>query len=94
MEEVEKSWKRIRGADRIALLLTPFNEGIPVLANPPAQHNTPLDRQNLLNFHTPDLISSAHRYLVKFTRKGGPRGLGVSTEMQGAVICSHRLIFR
>jgi putative transposase len=39
MQEAEKSWKRIRGADRIPMLLIgmPFKDGIPVLDNPPAQ---------------------------------------------------------
>jgi transposase-like protein len=39
MEEAEKSWKRIKGADRIPMLLIgmPFKDGIPVLDNPPAQ---------------------------------------------------------
>lgn len=34
MQEAEKSWKRIRGADRIPMLLIgmPFKDGIPVLA--------------------------------------------------------------
>jgi putative transposase len=39
MEEAEKSWRRIRGADRIKPLLdgVPFKDGIPVQDNPPEQ---------------------------------------------------------
>lgn len=39
MEEAEKSWRRIRGADRILPLLdgVPFKDGIPVQDNPPEQ---------------------------------------------------------
>lgn len=40
MEEAEKSWRRIRGADRIGALLAgvPFRDGIPVQDSPPEQH--------------------------------------------------------
>lgn len=39
MEEAENSWIRIRGADKIPMVLIgmPFKDGIPVLDNPPAQ---------------------------------------------------------
>ena len=39
MEEAEKSWRRIRGADRIQPLLdgVPFKDGIPVQDNLPEQ---------------------------------------------------------
>ncbi len=39
MEEAEKSWRKIRGFDRIELLLKgiPFKDGIPVQDNPPEQ---------------------------------------------------------
>lgn len=39
MEEAEKTWRRIRGADKIGVLLAgiPFKDGIPVLDNPPEQ---------------------------------------------------------
>lgn len=39
MEEAEKTWRRIRGADKIGALLAgvPFKDGIPVLDNPPEQ---------------------------------------------------------
>ncbi|MFS0757567.1 IS256 family transposase [Noviherbaspirillum sp. 1P10PC] len=39
MEEAEKSWRRIRGADRIQPLLdgVPFKDGIPAPDNPPEQ---------------------------------------------------------
>ncbi len=39
MEEAEKSWRKIRGADKIELLLKglPFKDGEPVQDNPPAQ---------------------------------------------------------
>lgn len=39
MEEAEKSWRRIRGADQIPLLLdgVPFKDGIPVQDNQPGQ---------------------------------------------------------
>jgi putative transposase len=39
MEEAEKSWRKIRGADRIKPLLdrVPFKDGIPALDNPPGQ---------------------------------------------------------
>jgi transposase-like protein len=41
IEEAEKSWRRIRGAERIELLLkgVPFEDGIAVLDNPPLQQN-------------------------------------------------------
>jgi hypothetical protein len=37
MEEAAKSWRRIRGANRIQPLLdsVPFKDGIPALDNPP-----------------------------------------------------------
>lgn len=37
MEEAEKSWRKIRGADKIAVLLAgvPFKDGLPVQDNPP-----------------------------------------------------------
>lgn len=40
MEEAEKSWNRIHGADSIPMLLkgVPFKDGEPVPDNPPAQH--------------------------------------------------------
>ena len=40
MEEAEKSWRRIGGADQIPLLLdgVPFKDGIPVQDNQPGQH--------------------------------------------------------
>ena len=39
MEEAEKSWRKIRGADRIKSLLKgePFEDGIPAPDNPPEQ---------------------------------------------------------
>jgi transposase-like protein len=39
MEEAEKTWRRIRGADKIGALLAgvPFKDGIPALDNPPEQ---------------------------------------------------------
>jgi hypothetical protein len=39
MEEAEKSWHKIRGADRIKPLLdgVPFKDGIPAPDNPPEQ---------------------------------------------------------
>ncbi|MBW8072334.1 MAG: IS256 family transposase, partial [Ferrovum sp.] len=39
IEEAEKSWRRIRGADKIELLLKgiPFKDGEPVQDNPPVQ---------------------------------------------------------
>ncbi|MES4787428.1 MAG: IS256 family transposase [Nitrospiraceae bacterium] len=39
IEEAEKSWQKIRGADKIAVLLSgvPFKDGIPVQDNPPGQ---------------------------------------------------------
>ena len=39
MEEAEKSWRRIRGADRIQPLLdgVPFKDGVPAPDNPPEQ---------------------------------------------------------
>jgi len=39
MEEAEKTWRRIRGADKIDALLagTSFKDGIPVRDNPPEQ---------------------------------------------------------
>jgi transposase-like protein len=39
MEEAEKSWRKIRGFDRIEMLLKgiPFKDGIPVQDNPPDQ---------------------------------------------------------
>lgn len=41
IEEAEKSWRRIRGAERIELLLkgVPFQDGIAVPDNPPHQQN-------------------------------------------------------
>lgn len=41
IEEAEKSWRRIRGAERIELLLkgVPFRDGIAVQDNPPLQQN-------------------------------------------------------
>ena len=41
IEEAEKSWRRIRGAERIELLLkgVPFKDGIAVQDNPPPQQN-------------------------------------------------------
>jgi len=41
IEEAEKSWRRIRGAERIELLLkgVPFKDGIAVQDNPPLQQN-------------------------------------------------------
>lgn len=41
IEEAEKSWRRIRGAERIELLLKgiPFKDGIAVQDNPPPQQN-------------------------------------------------------
>lgn len=41
VEEAEKSWRRIRGAERIELLLKgiPFKDGIAVQDNPPLQQN-------------------------------------------------------
>lgn len=41
VEEAEKSWRRIRGAERIELLLkgVPFKDGIAVPDNPPHQQN-------------------------------------------------------
>jgi transposase-like protein len=41
VEEAEKSWRRIRGAERIELLLkgVPFKDGIAVQDNPPLQQN-------------------------------------------------------
>ena len=41
IEEAEKSWRRIRGAERIELLLkgVPFEDGIAVQDNPPRQQN-------------------------------------------------------
>lgn len=41
IEEAEKSWRRIRGAERIELLLkgVPFHDGIAVPDNPPLQQN-------------------------------------------------------
>jgi transposase-like protein len=41
VEEAEKSWRRIRGAERIELLLKgiPFKDGIAVQDNPPRQQN-------------------------------------------------------
>ena len=41
VEEAEKSWRRIRGADKIDLLLkgVPFQDGIAVQDNPPSQQN-------------------------------------------------------
>ena len=41
VEEAEKSWRRIRGAERIELLLkgVPFKDGIAVQDNPPPQQN-------------------------------------------------------
>ena len=41
VEEAEKSWRRIRGAERIELLLkgVPFQDGIAVPDNPPSQQN-------------------------------------------------------
>ena len=41
VEEAEKSWRRIRGAERIELLLKgiPFKDGIAVQDNPPPQQN-------------------------------------------------------
>jgi putative transposase len=39
MEEAEKSWRKIRGADKIKPLLdgVPFKDGLPVTDNPPEQ---------------------------------------------------------
>ncbi len=39
MEEAEKTWRRIRGADKISVLLAgvPFKDGIPVQDDPPEQ---------------------------------------------------------
>jgi transposase-like protein len=39
IEEAEKSWQRIRGSDKIAVLLSgvPFKDGLPVQDNPPEQ---------------------------------------------------------
>ena len=39
IEEAEKSWHRIRGADKIEPLLNglPFKDGLPVQDNPPVQ---------------------------------------------------------
>ena len=39
MEEAEKTWRKIRGADQIGALLggVPFKDGMPVLDNPPEQ---------------------------------------------------------
>ena len=39
MEEAEKSWRKIRGADKISVLLAgvPFKDGLPVQDNPPEQ---------------------------------------------------------
>jgi transposase-like protein len=39
MEEAEKSWRKIRGADKIGVLLAgvPFKDGLPVQDNPPEQ---------------------------------------------------------
>lgn len=39
IEEAEKSWQKIRGADKIAILLSgvPFKDGLPVQDNPPDQ---------------------------------------------------------
>jgi putative transposase len=39
MEEAEKSWRKIRGADKLAVLLAgvPFKDGLPVQDNPPEQ---------------------------------------------------------
>lgn len=39
MEVAEKSWRKIRGFDRIEMLLkgVPFKDGIPVQDNPPGQ---------------------------------------------------------
>ena len=39
MEEAEKSWRKIRGFDKIEMLLKgiPFKDGIPVQDNPPGQ---------------------------------------------------------
>lgn len=39
MEEAEKSWRKIRGADKISVLLdgVPFKDGIPAQDNPPQQ---------------------------------------------------------
>ncbi len=39
MEEAEKSWRRIKGAERIELLLKgiPFKDGEALLNNPPIQ---------------------------------------------------------
>ena len=39
MEEAEKSWRKIRGADRIKPLLdgVPFKDGLPAPDNPPEQ---------------------------------------------------------
>ena len=41
IEEAEKSWRRIRGADKIELLLKgiPFKDGIAVQDNPPLRQN-------------------------------------------------------
>lgn len=41
IEEAEKSWRRIRGTERIELLLkgVPFQDGIAVQDNPPLQQN-------------------------------------------------------
>ncbi len=41
IEEAEKSWRRIRGAERIELLLkgVPFKDGEAVQDNPPPQQN-------------------------------------------------------
>lgn len=41
VEEAEKSWRRIRGAERIELLLkgVPFKDGVAVQDNPPLQQN-------------------------------------------------------
>lgn len=39
IEEAEKSWRKIRGTDRIKPLLddVPFKDGIPAFGNPPGQ---------------------------------------------------------
>ena len=39
MEEAEKTWRKIRGADKIGALMAgvPFKDGIPVQDNPPEQ---------------------------------------------------------